>query len=200
MKNGFVWCAVALAAGALAVRPVDARGRDAHILVLDGNAYSTNVDIEELVRIRQGRTGDFLWFVRGGRAYVVTDPETLAAGRTILGPVQALSREQEAMSARLRPFEERADDLDREEERLEERFERLEGRDDRAAEEERGRLDVLQRALDERQRQAQVDLRPLEAEEQRLEDREGAVEAVADAQIAQLVEDVLRRGLARPAR
>ena len=199
MKLGLVVC-VGLAAAAVGPPEARAGGRDAHIVQLDGNSYSTNVDLDQLLRIRKGRGGDFLWFVRGGRAYLVTDSAVLDAGRDILRPVRALSREQEALSERLRPFEERDEALDREEEALEERSERLEGRDDRAANEERDRVDALERALDEKQRVLRADMRDLEAEEQRLEHRERELEAVADAQIAQLIEDALRKGLARPAK
>jgi bla regulator protein blaR1 len=199
LKIGSVVWAVALAATAFEARGEGA-GRDAHVLMLDGSSYATNVDVDELVRILKGRTGDFLWFLRGGRAYLVTDPAVLAAGREILGPVRALSREQEELSARLRPFEEREDELDREEERLDERSERLEGRDDRAAKEQRERLDALGRELDERQEAVKADMRGFEAEERRLDDREREVEAVADAELARLIEDALRRGVARVVR
>ena len=199
MKIGSVVWAVALAATAFEALGAGA-GRDAHVVVLNESSYATNVDLDQLLRIRKGRTGDFLWFRRGGRAYLVTDPAVLAAGREILGPVRALSREQEELSARLRPFEEREDELDREEERLEERSERLEGRDDRAAKEQRERLDALGRELDERQEAVKADMRELEAEERRLDDREREVEAAADAELARLIEDALRRGVARVVR
>lgn len=197
MKIGSVVWTVALAAIALEVRGA---GRDAHVIVFNESSYATNVDLDQLLRIRKGRSGDFLWFLRGGRAYIVTDPAVLAAGRQILAPVRALSREQEELSARLRPFEEREDELDREEERLEDRSERLEGRDDGAAKAQRERLEALRGELDEKQAAVKADMRELEAEERRLDDREREVEAVADDQLARLIEDALRKGLARLAR
>lgn len=197
MKIGSVVWTVALAAIAFEVAGA---GRDAHVIVFNESSYATNVDLDQLLRIRKGRSGDFLWFLRGGRAYIVTDPGVLAAGREILAPVRALSREQEELSARLRPFEEREDELDREEERLEDRSERLEGRDDGAAKEQRERLEALRRELDEKQAAVKADMRELEAEERRLDDREREVEAVADEQLARLIEDALRKGLARLAR
>jgi DNA repair exonuclease SbcCD ATPase subunit len=191
-----VW---AVALGAIAFE-APAAGRDAHVLVFNESSYATNVDLDQLLHIRKGRTGDFLWFLRGGRAYLVTDPGVLAEGREILGPVRALSREQEELSARLRPFEEREEDLDRDEERLEKRFERLEGRDDRASEEQRDRLDALRRELDEKQEAVRADMRELEAEERRVDERERELEAEADARLERLIEDALRRGLARRVR
>jgi parvulin-like peptidyl-prolyl isomerase len=200
MKIGLALSVVGLAAAAAGTRPAGAGGREAHVLVLDGSSYATNVDVDQLVRIRKGRSGDFFWFLRGGRAYLVTDPAVLAAGREILGPVRALSREQDELSARLRPFEQREDELDREEERLDERSERLEGRDDRAAKEQRERLDALGRELDEKQEAVKAEMRELEAEERRLDERERDVEAAADAELARLIEDALRKRLARVVR
>jgi hypothetical protein len=199
MKMEFVLSVVglAVAGGAPLAR---AAGRDATVLMLDGSSYATNIDLDQMLRVQKGRSGDFLWFRRGGQAYLVTDSGVLAAARDILGPVRALNREQEALRQRQRPFEEREEALDREEEALEDREERLEGRDDRAAEEERDRLDVLQRAVDQKQRALEVEMGPFEAEERRLDDRERAVEAVADAAIARLVEDALRKGLAQRVR
>jgi hypothetical protein len=174
------------------------RPRDGYVFALDGTSHATHVDLDEFLRIRKGRTGDFLWFRQGGRAYVVTDAAVLAAGRDVLRPLWDLSREQEAVSARLRPFEAREEALEREEDLLEERAERLEGRDDRAANEERDRLEPLERALNEKQEALAAEMSEIEAEERDLEDRERELERVADAQVARLIEDVLRRGLARP--
>lgn len=200
MKTAWALSVVGLAAAVAGPPAASAGGREAHVLVLDGSSYATNVDVDELVRLRKGRGGDFLWFRRGGRAYVVTDPDVLAAGRDVLRPVRALSEEQEELSARLRPFEDREEALDREEERLEERSDRLEGRHDRASDEERDRLDALRREVDEKQRAVEANMRRFEAEERRLDDREREVEAVADAQVGRLIEDALRRGLARSAK
>src|SRR5262245_30781678 len=125
MKIGLALSVVGLAAAAAGPRAAVAGGREAHVLALDGSTYATNLDLDELQRIRKARSGDFVWFRRGGRAYVVTDPDVLAAVRDILRPVRALSEEQEELGARMRPFEDREEELDREEERLEERSDRL---------------------------------------------------------------------------
>jgi hypothetical protein len=174
--------------------------RDGYVFALGGTSHASNIDLDEFLRIRKGRSGDFLWFRQRGRAYLVTDASILAAGRDILRPLWDLSREQEAVSVRLKPFEVREDALEREEDRLEQRAERLEGRDDPAANEERDRLEPLERALDEKQRALAADVAEIEAEERTLDDRERELERVADAQIARLIEDALRRGLTRPVR
>lgn len=198
MKTAFVLCALAVTT----VPQAQAGGssRAGYVLAIDRTSHASNVALDEFLRIQKGRTGEFLWFRQGGRAYLVTDAAVLAAGRDILRPLWDLSREQEAVSARLRPFEAREDELEREEGRLEERAERLERRDDRAANEERDRLEPLERALNEKQRALAADVSEIEAEERKLDDRERELERVADAQVARLIEDALRRGLARRVR
>jgi DNA repair exonuclease SbcCD ATPase subunit len=199
MKTAFALSTLAVLTAVAPARAGE-RSRDGYVFALDGTSHATHVDLDEFVRVRKARTGDFLWFRRGGRAYVVTDPAVLAAGRDILRPLWELSRKQEALSARLRPFEVREEALDREEDLLEKRAERLEGRDDRAANEERDRLEPLQRELNEKQEALAAEMSEIEAEERDLEDRERDLERVADAEVARLIEDVLRRGLARPLR
>jgi hypothetical protein len=167
------------------------------VLALGESTHASNIDLDQLLRIRKGRTGDFLWFRRGGRAYVVTDAGVLADGREIVRPLMELGREQELVSARLAPFEEQEQALDRDQDRLEERLERLAGRHDRAASEERRRLETLQDELEARRRALEADTREIEADERQLEDREKGLERVADARFARLIEDALRRGLAR---
>jgi hypothetical protein len=192
-----VLCALAVTTAVPTARAGE-RPRDGHVFAFGETSYASNVNLDDFLRIRKGRRGDFLWFRQGGRDYIVTDASVLAAGHEILGPVRELSREQELVSARLRPFEEREEELDREEERLEERAERLEGRNDRAASEERERLHTLERELQARQEALRSDMSEIEAEEQKLEDREQEIERVADAKVARLIEEALRRGLARP--
>jgi hypothetical protein len=77
---------------------------------------------------------------------------------------------------------------------------RLEGRDDGPADEERDRLEPLERALNEKQRALAEDMSEIEAEERELEDHERELERVADALVERLIEDALRQGVARPVR
>lgn len=189
-------CALAVAAAVPCVRAGE-HSSDTYVLALGESTHASNIDLDQLLRIRKGRTGDFLWFRRGGRAYVVTDAGVLADGREIVRPLMELGREQELVSARLAPFEEQEQALDRDQDRLEERLERLAGRHDRAASEERRRLETLQDELEARRRALEADTREIEADERKLEDREKGLERVADARFARLIEDALRRGLAR---
>jgi hypothetical protein len=193
-------CLVAVAVAAPGAQGSE-RARDAFVFSCGtGNLYSTNVDIDEALRVRKIRSGEFLWFRRARRAYLVTDPTLLAQGREILQPSQALSREQEAVSARLRPFEAREEELEAEQERLEDRMGAIEDDEGAAAAEQRRQLGEKQRALEARRRELEADMRPIEAEERALDDREREIERVADAAIVRLIDGALRRGLASPLR
>ena len=172
----------------------------AHALCLGQSSYVTGMNIEDFVAVRKARTGDFLWFRRGGQSYVVTDAAVLDAARTVLRPVDELRREMEAVSDRLEPYEKREAEIDREDDRVEEAQDGLDDRDDPAAEAERQRLEARERDLDARRRALEAEMRAVEAEERRLDEREREIERVADAAIEQLADDALQRGLARKAR
>ena len=196
---------LANAMGVLAVltatAAVDARpsGR-AHALCLGRSTYVTGMNIEDFVAIRKARTGDFLWFRRDGKSYVVTDAAVLDAARVALRPVDELGREMKAVSDRLEPYEKREAQIDREDDRIDEAEDALDDRDDPAAEAERQRLEARQRELESRRRTLESEMRKVEAEERRLEEREREIERVADAAIARLADDALQRGLALRAR
>jgi hypothetical protein len=191
--------------GAVAVLAVSAMahaspsGR-AHALCLGQSSYVTGMNIEDFVAIRKARTGDFLWFRRGGKSYVVTDAAVLDAARIVVGPAQELRREMKAVSDRLEPYEKREAEIDREDDALDEAEEALDDRDDPAAEAARQGLEARERDLDSRRRRLESEMREVEAEERRLDQREREIERVADAAIERLAGDALQRGLARKAR
>jgi len=172
----------------------------AHALCLGHSTYVTGMNIEDFVAIRKARTGDFLWFRRAGKSYVVTDAGVLDAARIALRPVDELGREMKAVSDRLAPYEKREAEIDREDDRIDGAQEALDDRGDAAAEAERQRLDARERDVKSRRRTLESEMREIEAEERRLEERERELERVADAAIEQLADDALQRGLARPAR
>jgi chromosome segregation ATPase len=192
-------CALAVASAAPLADAGDS-GRDGYCFSFGGSLHASNIDLDQMLRVRKARTGDFLWFRRGGRQYLVTDAATLAEGGEILRPLRELAREQERVSERLRPFESEERELDDDEEELEEQAERLEDRNDHAAAEQRRRLESLQRELETKLRALEARMREIEDEERVLEDRERELERVADAKVERLIADALRRGLARPLR
>ena len=172
----------------------------AHALCLGQSSYVTGMNIEDFVALRKALTGDFLWFRREGKSYVVTDAAVLDAARIALRPVDELGREMKAVSERLKPYEKREAEIDREDDRIDEAQDALDDRDNPAAEAERQRLEAREREVESRRRTLESEMRKVEAEERRLEEREREIERVADAAIERLADDALQRGLAQKAR
>jgi DNA repair exonuclease SbcCD ATPase subunit len=172
----------------------------AHALHLGQSSYVTGMNIEDFVAMRKAQTGDFLWFRRHGKAYVVTDAAVLDAARIALRPVDELGREQQAVSNRLHPYEKREAAIDREEEAIDEAHDALDDRDDAAAETARQRLEARRREVESRRRTLESEMRDVQGEERRLEEREREIERIADEAIERLADDALKRGLARKAR
>jgi len=185
--------AILAAAPALAASP----SSRVFALCLGETSYVTGMDIDHFVALRKARTGDFLWFRRDGKRYLVTDAGVLDAARKALQPSDEVRREMDDVSARLKPYEDREEEIDREETALDDAAEALEGRDDAA---ERDRVETRRLEIKAQRRALRSEMRPLEAEERRLEAREREVEIVVDAELERLADDALRLGLAQPVR
>jgi len=191
---------VSLAAVALvAAAPALAAGPSsrAQALCLGDTSYVTGMDIDYFVALRKAQRGDFFWFRRDGKRYLVTDAAFLDAARKALQPSDEVRREMDGVNARLKPYEDREEQIDREDSALEDAEDALEGRDDAA---ERRRLETRRHEIEAQRRVLRSERRPIEEEERRLETREREVEIVVDAELERLAEDALRRGLAQPVR
>ncbi len=195
---------------------------DAYILSVGGQMTSTNLSIEDYGRIREKRSGDFLWFRRGGKGFVIEDGATLAAAAALFGPLRALEPEQEDLRVKERALEEKERALDRSEEDIDREMERLsEGNDlevdgaggdemeseadarepEADAEDVRVRMDELrdrQGELRDRQREVESGSRELEAIERDLDSREDALERQAESGLWKLMDDAAGKGVAKP--
>ena len=191
---------VSLAAVALvAAAPALAAGPSsrAFALCLGETSYVTGMDIDDFVALRKTRTGDFLWFRRDGKRYLVTDAGVLDAARKALQPSDEVRREMDGVNARLKPYEDREEQIDREESALDDADDALDGREDAS---ERGRLETRRSEIEAQRRVLRSEMRSIEEEERLLETREREIEVVVDAEIERLADDALRRGLAQPVR
>jgi beta-lactamase regulating signal transducer with metallopeptidase domain len=47
--------------------------------------------------LRRDFPGDFIWFIRGGKAYIIRDPATIKQAMDFFAPTQELGRQQEAL-------------------------------------------------------------------------------------------------------
>lgn len=105
---------IAIAAGAPAapargsVTVVDGSRPDtAYALVRQGeDGFSMSGDSDDIDAIRSVRStvdGDFLWFRRGGDAYLVRDPAFLARADAAWAPMRSLDAQMKVLDARMRP-------------------------------------------------------------------------------------------------
>jgi len=226
--------ALAFAAAALAApcraqdRPTGSRddwprssGRDGYVLSLHGGWLSSDVNLDEISQSRLDRRGDYLWFRRSGRSYLIEDASALARASALFEPLHALEPEQEALRERERALDDRERSLDMEEEEIEAAQERLEPGDSADYDEdsdegssasqspapapsvadERERED-LERRMDEvraRQRALQTEQRAFEREERALDQKEEKIERDCEAQLWRLVDEAIASGVAKPA-
>ena len=196
-----------------AQRPSSSR-RDAYILSTEGRWISSGINMDDIGGRRERLGGgDFLWFRRGGKTWIVEDPATLARASALFEPVEALAPEQEAVHDRERALDDREQALDDEEERIEAAMERLEpeedwddeveapprpeptAEDDREREELRRRRDELR----DRQRDLHAEQRAVERDERALDKREEDLERQAEAQLRSLMDELVASGAAKPA-
>lgn len=130
------------------------------------------LDINNVVYVRNKYQGRFLWARTQDGTWLIDDPDYIDRAHALFADQRALEPEQRAVSQ-----EER--ELDREEERIEDRHDA----------ESRSRL------KDIHARQKEVSRR-----EEELDKREEALEKIAESRLSALVDDAVRRGVARRVR
>lgn len=98
-------------------RADDRRNRDTYALVRKGGdgvtmsgAHDTR-DAADIEAAQRGIDGDFLWFRRDGKAYVVRDAATLAQADAAWTSTRELSARMQALGERMQPHQERMQTL-----------------------------------------------------------------------------------------
>jgi hypothetical protein len=227
---GLVVSVAALAASPAAAAPggsglqqsTDSPSADSYVLSTGDNSLSTNLSLDEYMRVRQKQSGDFLWFRRAGKAYLIDDPATLAQARELFTPLRALEPEQEDLRRRQEALNEKEQELDGRQEDLERRMEALTENDgettgdgddasmdteeaappteaERAEiEKELADLRSQEEALRPGLREMEAKNRELETVERSLDAREDKLEKEAEAKLWVLIDDAVRKGLATP--
>lgn len=68
-------------------------------VVVTGNGFSMNSgsDSNFVRSLRHNVSGDFIWFIRDGKAYTITDPATIKRAMEFFAPAQELGRKQEEL-------------------------------------------------------------------------------------------------------
>ncbi|MGH8077154.1 MAG: M56 family metallopeptidase [Lysobacter sp.] len=92
-------------AAAAQVKRIDAGGtREGFALVRKGQGISmtgSTRDVDDINATRANVDSDFLWFRRGGQAYVVVDPATVARAKDAWREVDKLSPQMETLGAQM---------------------------------------------------------------------------------------------------
>jgi DNA repair exonuclease SbcCD ATPase subunit len=149
------------------------------------NIISANLDLQRALTIRREHGSHFLWFKRDGHAYVIRDRETLDRIDALFADARAMDPDQERLHAKMRPLEDRENDLDREADAISD--------DDHRTRRDEEHLRELQREL----RDVESKLRDYEREEERLDRRRDRLEMDAEAKMVPIVDDAIRRGIAK---
>lgn len=156
-----------------------------------GNSASVSGSLEDLGTLRRRYAGDFLWFRRGGAAYVMQDARLLAdaAAAAFFESLRELEPEQRSLARREAALDREDEDNDREDEAIE------------AEEETRPspELDRRRRTLDDRRRDLSRRQHELAKEERELDRRENALEETAERELWKFLDRTVTSGAARPA-
>ena len=200
--------AVLLLTGLAATFAAAAPREDSYIMAHGNSTTSSNISIDEYARLRGKRTGDFLWFRRAGKAYLIEDSATLNEARALFAPLRALEPEQEDLRRREEALDEKERDLDRQEEDIDRRMDLANGEDEwddddastQIAPASAADQKELQPQLEEirsRQRAIEVASRELERVDRSLDAREDAIEREAESKLWTLIDAAVKKGLAK---
>jgi len=200
--------AAVLFCGGLAAPAAIAHGReDAYILSFGNSMTVSSVSIDEYENLRGGRSGDFFWFRRAGRTYLVEDPAMLKQARALFAPLRALDPEREDLRRRQEALDDRQQELDQREEEVDRRLD-VDGADDdedgdavapsTLSDADRHELEQEMSEIRARQREVQAADRDLERVERDLDAREDAIERDAEAKLWALIDEAIQKGVAKP--
>ncbi len=191
--------AATLASSALLAAPEPARADDPYILAVGDKWTSSNMDLDDLVKMRDRLAGDFLWFRRGGKAYRVVDAPTLSKAESLFAPMRALEPEFEELRRQERKLDAKENELDREGELIEQDLEDLDADEEAGIavdENARRNLETRRDAIQSRMRDVEKEQRQLETVESRLDAREESLEAEAEAKLRRLIDETIKSGTA----
>jgi hypothetical protein len=202
-------CAAVLLCGGLATTPAAlAHGReDAYILSFGNSMTVSSVSIDEYETLRGKRSADFLWFRRGGKAYLVEDPALLKEARALFAPLRALDPEREDLRRRQEALDDREQELDQREDEVDRRLDVDSADDDEdgdavspstISDADQHELEQEMSEIRARQREVQASDRDLERVERDLDAREDEIEREAEAKLWALIDEAIEKGVAKP--
>lgn len=152
---------------------------DGYALVRDGqegfSMSGSSDDIEQIRTAQRSVDGDFLWFRRDGKAWIVRDAATLASAREAWGATDALNEQMQGLNARMQPHSARLEALGKQMEALS-GAQAHESPEMRAASEQMKVLGEKMGALGERQ--AELATRMIQADDAQRAQFESQMEAL----------------------
>jgi DNA repair exonuclease SbcCD ATPase subunit len=175
--------------------------RNPYVLVR-GDSNRSESSLETLEELRERYSGDYLWFRKGAKGYIVQDESVLDRAEGLFKPLKTLEPDRRELEARRQVVERDEEAVDREQEELDQAAEnRDEEEDDDAEAPEAPDPDLARRRtqLERQAREIASRERDLDREERALDEREDAIERNAEKALWDLIDDSLRRGIARPA-
>lgn len=184
------------------------RGRDdadAYVFVQGNHWTSTNISFAEMRQLRRLGSGDFLWFRRAARTYVIQDKTLLLQAKSCFAPLRALDPERAEIHRRERALDRKEQDFDREDEDLDQIRDSLDGDDEDGEEEPRlvsdselRDLERRSRELDSRKPALREEQREIEALERAFDRKEDELEKKAETELWKLIDQALAKGIAVP--
>ncbi|MFZ0522218.1 MAG: M56 family metallopeptidase [Candidatus Acidiferrales bacterium] len=96
-------------------------------VVVTGNGFSMNSgsDSNFVSSLRHNLSGDFIWFIRDGKAYVITDPATIKRAMEFFAPAQELGRKQDELGKQQEALGAQQEALGKQQEALGEQMEKV---------------------------------------------------------------------------
>jgi hypothetical protein len=163
---------VLLLVAAVALMGSSAR-KDAYIISAGDNiTYNADSSVDNLQSIRKRMSGRYIWVRRGGQEYVIRDEATIGRVETLFAPMAALAPEQA--------------EVGRGEARLDRATDRLEDKGHLAPEEKQRLRELREQQHTVRQRERELD------------EREEALERVAERAFWNEIDSAIRAGTAKP--
>lgn len=165
-----------------------------YILVYNGSQTirsGPDVSLDVALAKRDQYRGDFLWFKKDGRAFLIRDAATLERIEAFFERGRAYKPEAKRIERELRSLERRESQLDRE-------IDRLTDRDDgpRLTAAEEDHLRDLRREIDS----VHSHMRPLEREEEEIDRKRDELEAQAERDMVPILDEAMRTGVATEVR
>lgn len=163
-----------------------------YVLVYGGSQTirsGPNVSLDVALAKRDRYSGDFLWFQKDGRRYLIRDAATLERIEAPFDRARERKPESKQLKSETRTLERRESRLDREIDALTDR----DGRPPLTASEE----DHL-RDLRSEMRSIEQRLRELERQEDEIDRERDALEAEAERAMGPILDEAIRTGVASP--